>query len=274
MISGMARFRGQLVLAPVPRGWLERFVNELYEAFVALEVQDGLLVNESGQAVGVRLAGGRHATVGARYQDAEANESSLTGVVLTGWDRTGETSVKICSRSDGGTSVCDVRLHSVASLRTVIADGAYRGARARPRRLGRVSWTARLDLEQWWMRAGRRPVDGGKAAPLIIEVSHPLARGAVLAVPHHNGDEHWTVMLTVRLNGRFVLRPLAAAALRFARHRIHRTLQQELDKIAKEWNTAIPDVLKKDPRDFIRREFLNPPPVAAQRVGRMKGRGE
>lgn len=273
MISGMARFRGQLVLAPVPRGWLERFVNELYEAFVALEVQDKLLVNESGQAMGVRLAEGRHATVGARYQDAEANESLLTDVVLTGWDRTGETSVKICSRSDGGTSVYDVRLHSVASPRTVIADGAYRGTRARPRRLTRVSWTARLELEQWWMRADS-PVDGGKAAPLIIEISHPLARGALLAVPHHNEDEHWTVALTVSLNGRFVLRPLAAAALQFARRAIHRTLQQELDKIAKEWNAAVPDVLNKDPRDFIRREFLNPPPVAAQRVGRMKGRGE
>src|SRR5258706_6551063 len=141
MISGMAGFRGNLVVVSVPRGWLERFVNELYETFAALEVQDGLLVNESGESMGVRLAEGRHATVGARYQEAEANESSLTDVVLTGWDRTGETSVKICDRSDEGTSVYDVRLHSVASPGTVIADWAYQGARARPRRLKRVSWT-------------------------------------------------------------------------------------------------------------------------------------
>ena len=185
----------------------------------------------------------------------EANESSLTDVVLTGWDRTGETSVKICDRSDEGTSVYDVRLHSVASPGTVIADGAYQGARARPRRLTRVSWTARLDLEQWWMRADS-PVDRGKTAPLIIEISHPLARGAVLAVPRRKGHEHWTIVLTVSLKGRFVLRPLAAAVLRFARRTIHRTLQKELDTIAKEWNTAVPDALKKDPRDFIRQELL------------------
>jgi hypothetical protein len=247
----MARFRGQLVLASVPRGWLERLISELYEIFMALEVQDGLLVNESGESMGVRLAEGRHATVGARYQDAEASESSITDVVLTGCDRTGETSVKICNRSDGGTSVYDVRLHSVASPRTVIADGTYQRTSARLRRLTRVSWTARLDLEQWWRRADS-PVDGGKAEPLIIEISHPLARGAVLAVPRHNGDEHWTVVLTVRLKGRFVFRPLAAAA----RPTIDRTLQRVLGMIAKDWNTAVPDALKKDPRDFIRRELL------------------
>src|SRR5215472_6427845 len=239
MISGMARFRGQLVLASVPRGWLERFVNELYDTFVALEVQDGLLVNESGESMGARLAEGRHATVGARYQDAEANESSLTDVVLTRWDRAGEASVKICNRSDKETSVYDMRLYSVASPRTVTADGTYQGTRGRPRRLARVSWTARLDLEQWWMRADS-PMDGGKAAPLIIEISYPLARCAVLAVPGHNGDEHWTVVLTVSLNGRFVLRPLAAAALQFARRTIQRKLHQVLDKIAKEKNTVIP----------------------------------
>ena len=255
MILGMARFRGQLVLASVPRGWLERLVNEFCETFVALEVQDGLLVSESGEAMGVRLAEGRHATVGARYQDAEASESSLTEVVLTGWDRTGETSVKIRNRSAGGTSVYDVRLHSVASPRMVIAEGAHQGTRARLRRLTRVSWTARLDLEQWWMRADS-PVDRGKAAPLIIEISHPFARGVVLAVPRHNGDEHWAVVLTVSLKGRFVLRPLAAAALLLARRTIHRMLQQELETLAKEWNTAVPDALKKDPRDFIRRELL------------------
>lgn len=251
----MARFRGQLVLASVPRGWLERLVSELYDTFVALEVQDRLLVSESGESIGIRLAEGRHAAVGARYQDAEANESSLTDVILTGWDRTGETSVKIRVQSDGATSVYNVRLRSVASPRTFIADGAYQETGARPRRLPRVSWTARLDLGQWWMRAGS-PVAGGNAAPLIIEISHPLARGAVLAVPRHKGDGHWTVVLTVSLRGRFALRPLAAAALLLARRTIHRTLQQELDRIAKEWNTAVPGALKKDPRDFIRGELL------------------
>jgi hypothetical protein len=253
MISRMARFRGQLVVASVPHGWLERFVSELYEAFVALEVQDGLLVNESGESMGVRLAGGRHATVGARYQDAEANESSLTDVVLTGWDRAGETSVKICNRSDGETSVADVRLRSVASPRTVIADGAFQGTWARPRRLAQVSWTARLDLEQWWMRADG-PVGEGKAAPLIIEISYLLVRGAVLAVPRRDGDERWAVELTVSMQGRFALRPLVAAA--FARGASYRTLQRRLDTIARGWNTVVPDVLREDPRDFIRRELL------------------
>jgi hypothetical protein len=242
----MALSQASITVSVLPRQWFEAFVAELYDAIEKARVSDGALVTDFGAVEGIRLVEGRHPVTGARYRldgDRGANDDWTGELVVTGWDRIGETSVEITSSDGNGTTCGALSFRSAAQPRTCTTTGTYQGSG----RLRQVSWEGSADLEQWWDQAsGARKKRGVPA--IRARLSHPLASARLAMVPEPADDGRWSIHVSLVARGCSWARPIVALASLFGGFALRRVFERGLDEVQRRWDDTVPALVKDDPR--------------------------
>jgi hypothetical protein len=261
--QGVVHFRHTISISAVSFGWFGDFVAAFHDGVENLRFDEGRLVSDTPGTEEIRLVEGRHVGPGARYQLGNGDEPAPE-LVVRSWDRTMETCADVVSRDDNGELACTLKLRSVATPRAAEIAGTYRGGAGR-RGLRQGSWSAQVDLEQWWEQAdGRRR--GDSAAPLTATFTHRYALGRLSVTPQPADEGNWRVTVNLRARGRSWLRPLVAVVLLLGlRRSLSHGFRKALDEMAADWNDDVTDMLREDPRQAAAaalESFLTDPRVA------------
>ena len=254
----MARLRHRIRLASVRRPAVERLVDELHEAVEHLRVREGALVTPQGRTVrGLALRAGEHLRPGAAYVVQETE-----GFTLLAWDRHTETAVRHDAAQPeqqapgGGTTpparvVSELRLRSAERPRrlelTVQAGLVRPDGRRRPLRWFLLR--GELDLALWWQGAA----EGGGGAPLTVRMRHPLLRAVLTATPRPGPEGDWWVDVTTTIQGRGLVRPVAAVPLRVTRRLLARAVGEALERVARDWRTRGVPLFEAPPGEVVAR---------------------
>ncbi|RKN46877.1 hypothetical protein D7294_01290 [Streptomyces hoynatensis] len=231
-----------------------------------LRVRDGALVTGQGHAVrGLALHAGEHLRPGAAYAVGGAE-----GLTLLAWDRREETAVRYDAvqpeqqAPGGGTTpparaVSELRLRSAERprrLELTLQAGLTRPD-GRRRRLRWFLLRGELDLERWWQSAAG--ATGG--APLTLRMRHPLLRAVLTATPRPGPEGDWWVDVVTTIQGRGLVRPVAAVPLRATRGLLRRGLGDALGRLAEDWRASGAPLFGRPPDEVVA-ELLSPAPPA------------
>ncbi|MBT3153792.1 hypothetical protein HTV45_23470 [Streptomyces sp. CHD11] len=248
----MVALRHTVLLAPVPLPWLGDSLAVLLDLAEDTRTEAGRVLLPDGREVpDVRHAGGRHLRPGAVYESTAEGEAGR--ITVEQWNRRRALELALAGSEPDGAFTVRGTLHRPDRPRLLEIDG-----RARVENLwsplSRVSGGARLRSDDWWAAAGTGRT--ARTAPLRARLECGVARADLRAVPEPGGpDGHWQVMVTVRLRGRYLLRPVAAVVLRLGRRRLRRSLATALDEFAARWNDVVPGLVAMGP-DAVRQEIL------------------
>ncbi|WP_407111376.1 hypothetical protein ACE1N8_27900 [Streptomyces sp. DSM 116494] len=252
----MVALRHTMVLTPVPRPWLVDALAVLLDLAEDTRAEAGRVLLPDGREVpDVRIVtGGRHLRPGAVYESTAEGEPGETGrITVEQWNRRRALRLALAVSAPDGAFALRGTLHRPDRPRLLEIDGRARVENVWSA-LSRVSGAARLRCDDWWAAAdtGRTT----RTAPLSARVECGAARADLRAVPEPGGpDGHWDVTVTVRLRGRWLLRPVAAVALRLGRRRLRQSLARALDEWAARWNDVVPALVATGP-DALRQEIL------------------
>jgi hypothetical protein len=227
----MARLRYRAILEPLPRPWFEDSIGLLHDTVA--KYLDG---------PDLSLVEGWALRPGARYATADRSVQ----VTVESWSRDSETRAELHTDDGGMTTTCLVRLDSASVPRTVGLDGDSRDSEG-PDWLSAMTGSLRADLELWWTgltQPGRQPAIAG-----WVELPMVHARFAVTPAPDPDG--RWRVLVTAKLRGRGLARPLVSAGLLLAQWKLRRVVHGKLDELVRQWNREVPAILARS-RDELR----------------------
>ncbi|MET8843217.1 hypothetical protein ABZW67_24370 [Streptomyces rubiginosohelvolus] len=272
----MARFAHTVTVAALDRGWFEEAAGALVDLLDASrEGPGGTVVLADGRAVeGLRLLKGRHLRSGARYGEVPAapegaGKAGSAGKAGTAAEAAAGPAALVSGAGDSSATPSSVVLrawrpsHSVEVESLVVEEGMSLklGLRlSEPRRpravelslsghqpgggsLYRFSGRGKADLAAWWAAVDRLPIAPPAArAPVAGRAVHRLAKARLTLTPHPADDGSWRITVALSLRGRWLLRPVGAVVLFFARRPVQRGLREAAESAAAEWNTALAEL--------------------------------
>ncbi|SBV02307.1 hypothetical protein YW5DRAFT_06983 [Streptomyces sp. Ncost-T6T-1] len=278
----MARFAHTVTVAALDRGWFEEAAGTLVDLLDASrEGPGGSVVLADGRPVeGLRLLKGRHLRPGARYGEvpaapegagevpaapegagevpvehagaeavpvehagAEAGDSpdAPQAVVLRTWRPSHSVEVESLVEEDGMSLKVGVRLREPRRPRAV--ELSLSGHKPGGGSLYRFSGRGKADLAAWWAAVDRLPSAPPAArAPVSGRAVHRLAKARLTLTPRPAEDGSWRITVVLSMRGRWLLRPVGAVVLFFARGPVERGLREAAESAAEEWNTALAEL--------------------------------
>ncbi|MEU1798288.1 hypothetical protein [Streptomyces californicus] len=275
----MARLTHTVTVAPLDRGWFEEAAGTLVDLLDGSRARaDGSVLLADGRAVaGLRLLKGRHLRSGARYGEAPepvkpgadgrvpagsgtvgaAGGSSGPGasggvpgpgpsatvgaVVLRAWRPAHSVEVESRVAEDGLALRLKVRLSEPRRPRAL--DLSLSGHRPAGGSLYRFSGRGAADLAAWWAAVDRLPSALPAARPPVTaRAAHRLAKARLTVTPHPADDGSWRISVVLSVRGRWLLRPVGAVALFFARRPVERGFREAVENAAAQWNTALAEL--------------------------------
>ncbi|MGW6588890.1 hypothetical protein [Streptomyces globisporus] len=262
----MARFAHTVTVAALDRGWFEEAAGALVDLLDASrEGPDGAVVLADGRAVdGLRLLKGRHLRPGARYGEVpaapgtaatptEAADSSArasgagdsaaapSSVVLRAWRPSHSVEMESLVVEDGLSLKVGLRLSEPRRPRAV--ELSLSGHQPGGGSLYRFSGRAKADLAAWWAAVDRLPSAPPAArAPVAGRAVHRLAKARLTLTPRPAEDGSWRIAVVLSVRGRWLLRPVGAVVLLFARGPLERGLREAAESAAAAWNTALAEL--------------------------------
>ncbi|WP_420168000.1 hypothetical protein [Streptomyces violaceoruber] len=277
----MARLTHTVTVAPLDRGWFEEAAGTLVDLLDGSRARaDGSVVLADGRAVaGLRLLKGRHLRAGARYGDAPepvtpgadgrvpagsgTDGSSAAGgssgpgadgrvpapgpsatvgaVVLRAWRPAHSVEVESRVAEDDLALRVKVRLNEPRRPRAL--DLSLSGHRPAGGSLYRFSGRGTADLAAWWAAVDRLPSALPAARPPVTaRAAHRLAKARLTVTPHPADDGSWRISVVLSVRGRWLLRPVGAVALFFARRPVERGFREAVENAAAQWNTALAEL--------------------------------
>ncbi|MFD0420217.1 hypothetical protein [Streptomyces parvus] len=269
----MARFSHTVTVAALDRGWFEEAAGTLVDLLDASrEGPGGSVVLADGRPVeGPRLLKGRHLRPGARYGEGPAEPEEAAGevpvehagagevpvehagaeagdspgapqtVVLRTWRPSHSVEVESLVEEDGMSLKVGLRLSEPRRLRAV--ELSLSGHKPGGGSLYRFSGRGKADLAAWWAAVDRLPSAPPAArAPVSGRAVHRLAKARLTLTPRPAEDGSWRITVVLSMRGRWLLRPVGAVVLFFARGPVERGLREAAESAAEEWNTALAEL--------------------------------
>ncbi|MEI5035602.1 hypothetical protein RB201_32050 [Streptomyces sp. S1A(2023)] len=249
----MARFEHTVSVAALDRGWFEEAAGTLLDLLdTSREGEGGAILLADGRAVdGLRLLKGRHLRPGARY--GSTPEPVEAGAEAPGSVPVSEATVLRAWRPSRSVEVEHVLEETSFSVRARIrlreprTPGALElslsGHNPEGGSLYRFSGRGKADPAAWWA-AVDRPSSAPPAArpPVSGRAVHRLGKARLTITPRPAEDGSWQVSVVLVARGRWLLRPVGAVALFFARGPVTRGFREAVDRAAEEWNTALAEL--------------------------------
>ncbi|WP_069744076.1 hypothetical protein [Streptomyces sp. EN23] len=259
----MARFAHTVTVTALDRGWFEEAAGVLVDLLDASrEGPGGSVVLADGRAVdGLRLLKGRHLRSGARYGEFPAGPEGAAGelpaepagaevsdsldaaqaVVLRTWRPSHSVEVESLVEEDGMSLKVGLRLSVPRRPRAV--ELSFAGHKPGGGSLYRFSARGKADLAAWWAAVDRLPAAPPAArAPVSGRAVHRLAKARLTLTPRPAEDGSWRITVALSMRGRWLLRPVGAVVLFFARRPMERALREAAESAAAEWNTALAEL--------------------------------
>ncbi|MFI7889941.1 hypothetical protein ACIFUY_01595 [Streptomyces sp. CACIS-1.16CA] len=268
----MARFAHTVTVAALDRGWFEEAAGALVDLLDASrEGPGGSVVLADGRPVeGLRLLKGRHLRPGARYGEvpavpegvgeapvehagaeaapvehaaAEAGDSpdAPQAVVLRTWRPSHSVEAESLVEEDGMSLKVGLRLSEPRRPRAV--ELSLSGHKPGGGSLYRFSGRGKADLAAWWAAVDRLPSAPPAArAPVSGRAVHRLAKARLTLTPRPAEGGSWRITVVLSMRGRWLLRPVGAVVLFFARGPVERGLREAAESAAGEWNTALAEL--------------------------------
>ncbi|MFB7232590.1 hypothetical protein ACFCY9_33170 [Streptomyces fimicarius] len=242
----MARFEHTVSVAALDRGWFEEAAGHVVDLFEASREQGGALLLPDGRPVhGLRLLKGRHLQPGAEYGETPDPEKDGAGApetaVLREWRPSRAVEVESLVAEEGMSMRVRIRLREPRTPRAL--ELSLDGHNPQGGSLYRFSGRGKADLHAWWA-ALDRPAAAPPAAraPVVGKAVHRLAKARLTVTPRPAGDGSWQVRVVLGVRGRWLLRPVGAVALFFARGPVARGFREAVEGAAEEWNTALAEL--------------------------------
>lgn len=253
----MARLTHTVTVAPLDRGWFEEAAGTLVDLLDGSRARaDGSVLLADGRAVaGLRLLKGRHLRSGARYGEAPepvkpgadgrvpapGPSATVGAVVLRAWRPAHSVEVESRVAEDGLALRLKVRLSEPRRPRAL--DLSLSGHRPAGGSLYRFSGRGAADLAAWWAAVDRLPSALPAARPPVTaRAAHRLAKARLTVTPHPADDGSWRISVVLSVRGRWLLRPVGAVALFFARRPVERGFREAVENAAAQWNTALAEL--------------------------------
>ncbi|MEU3879460.1 hypothetical protein [Streptomyces californicus] len=253
----MARLTHTVTVAPLDRGWFEEAAGTLVDLLDGSRARaDGSVLLADGRAVaGLRLLKGRHLRAGARYGEtpepvkpgadgcvpAPGPSATVGAVVLRAWRPAHSVEVESRVAEDDVALRLKVRLSEPRRPRALGL--SLSGHRPAGGSLYRFSGRGAADLAAWWAAVDRLPSALPAARPPVTaRAAHRLAKARLTVTPHPADDGSWRITVMLSMRGRWLLRPVGAVALFFARRPVERGFREAVENAAAQWNTALAEL--------------------------------
>jgi hypothetical protein len=271
----MARFEHTVSVAALDRGWFEEAAGAMVGLLDGSREQDGAVLLADGRAVdGVRLVKGRHLQPGARYgstpdpadADSTAETSPVSGAaVLREWRPSRSIEVESLMEEDSFSVRARMRLHDPLTPRAL--ELSLSGHNPKGGSLYRFSGRGKADLAAWWAAVDRPHAAPAAARPPVSgKAVHRLGKARLTVTPRPAEDGSWRVSVVLGVRGRWLLRPVGAVALFFARGPMTRGFREAVERAAEEWNTALAELTPLH-GEALREEIADALPEPAERPG-------
>ncbi|SCE09582.1 hypothetical protein [Streptomyces sp. DvalAA-19] len=251
----MARFEHTVTVDALDRGWFEETAGHVVDLFEASREQDGAILLPDGRPVhGLRLLKGRHLQPGAEYGEAPGktpgeketaaesaappekapSEPAVESAVLREWRSSRVIEVESHAVDEGMSMRVGVRLREPRAPKSL--ELSLDGHNPEGGSLYRFSGRAKADLHAWWA-ALEQPLTAPPPAraPVVGKAVHRLGKARLTVTPRAAGDGSWRVSVVLSLRGRWLLRPVAAVGLFFARKPVERGFREAVDSSVAEW---------------------------------------
>ncbi|MFE9457219.1 hypothetical protein [Streptomyces californicus] len=248
----MARLAHTVTVAPLDRGWFEEAAGTLVDILDGTRAgPDGSVLLADGRAVaGLRLLKGRHLRAGAQYGETPPEtpgpvkpgaSAAVEAVVLRGWRPA--HSVEVESRVAEDDLALRVKVRLSEPRRPRALDLSLSGHRPDGGSLYRLSGRGAADLAAWWAAVDRLPSAPPAARPPVTaRAAHRLAKARLTVTPRPADDGSWRISVVLSVRGRWLLRPVGAVALFFARRPVERGFREAVETAAAQWNTALAEL--------------------------------
>ncbi|WNF29076.1 hypothetical protein RI138_20840 [Streptomyces sp. C11-1] len=245
----MARFSHTVTVAALGRGWFEEAAGALVGLLDASrEGPGGAILLPDGRPVdGLRLLKGRHLRPGARYGEAVAEPEAAeapaarAATVLREWRPSRSVEVESLMAEEDMSVRLGVRVRE--PLRPRAVEVSLAGHQPKGGSLYRFSGRAKADLGAWWAAVDRLPPAPPAARPPVSgKAVHLLGKARLTVTPRPDGDGSWQVTVALSARGRWLLRPVGAVILFFARKPVERGFREAVESAAREWNTTFAEL--------------------------------
>ncbi|MFE7480075.1 hypothetical protein [Streptomyces sp. NPDC057552] len=251
----MARFEHTVTVAALDRSWFEEAVGHAVDLIDASRERDGAILLPDGRPVyGFRLLKGRHLQPGAQYGEipepgrerapeaAEpGREPALETGVLREWRPSRAIEVESHATEEGMSMRVRVRLDEPRTPKAL--EVSLDGHNPKGGSLYRFSGRARADLHAWWAALDRPPSAPPAARPPVSgRMTHRLGKGRLTVTPRPAEDGSWRVSVVLSVRGRWLLRPVAAVGLFFARRPIARGFREGVESTVEEWAEMLAEI--------------------------------
>ncbi|MFF2540631.1 hypothetical protein [Streptomyces cyaneofuscatus] len=238
----MARFEHTVTVAALDRHWFEEAAGHAVDLFDASREQDGAILLPDGRPIhGLRLLKGRHLQSGAWYGENVTESPEEKGAVgtpeaavLREWRPSRTVEVESRVAEEGMSLRVGVRLREPRTPKAL--EVSLDGHNPAGGSLYRFSGRAKADLHAWWA-ALEKPSSAPPAAraPVVGTAKHRLGKARLTVTPRPAEDGTWRVSVVLSVRGRWLLRPVAAVGLLFARRPVERGFREGVDSAAEEW---------------------------------------
>ncbi|MFI1804444.1 hypothetical protein ACIQJW_15855 [Streptomyces californicus] len=190
---------------------------------------------------GAGAAGGSSGPGADGRVPAPGPSATVGAVVLRAWRPAHSVEVESRVAEDGLALRLKVRLSEPRRPRAL--DLSLSGHRPAGGSLYRFSGRGTADLAAWWAAVDRLPSALPAARPPVTaRAAHRLAKARLTVTPHPADDGSWRISVVLSVRGRWLLRPVGAVALFFARRPVERGFREAVEKAAAQWNTALAEL--------------------------------
>ncbi|MDP9951644.1 MULTISPECIES: hypothetical protein [Streptomyces] len=190
---------------------------------------------------GAGAAGGSSGPGADGCVPAPGPSATVGAVVLRAWRPAHSVEVESRVAEDGLALRLKVRLSEPRRPRAL--DLSLSGHRPAGGSLYRFSGRGAADLAAWWAAVDRLPSALPAARPPVTaRAAHRLAKARLTVTPHPADDGSWRISVVLSVRGRWLLRPVGAVALFFARRPVERGFREAVENAAGQWNTALAEL--------------------------------
>ncbi len=251
----MARFAHAVTVAALDRGWFEEAAGALVDLLDASREGPGRIGRAGRRATGggPAAAEGRHLRPGARYGEVPAAPEGAgevpvehAGAERFRWSmRVPRRATPRCAPGRRPAHLAAVALRRGGEPRgggRHVPEGGAPAERAPSARAVELSLSGQKPgggslvplLGAWQGRSGRLVGGGGPApsappaarAPVSGRAVHRLAKARLTLTPRPAEDGSWRITVVLSMRGRWLLRPVGAVVLFFARGPVERGLRE------------------------------------------------
>ncbi|MGW1237130.1 hypothetical protein [Streptomyces californicus] len=190
---------------------------------------------------GAGAAGGSSGPGADGRVPAPGPSATVGAVVLRAWRPAHSVEVESRVAEDGLALRLKLRLSEPRRPRALRL--SLSGHRPAGGSLYRFSGRGAADLAAWWAAVDRLPSALPAARPPVTaRAAHRLAKARLTVTPHPADDGSWRISVVLSVRGRWLLRPVGAVALFFARRPVERGFREAVENAAAQWNTALAEL--------------------------------